>query len=84
MFWDDAEGRDELGRMGLLANDCQPERNGLAVMALVSEEEPEVSGGDPFSLEGSRHIRFDRTGCESDWLSPGRLLRPMARYRIIG
>lgn len=84
MNWNDADGRHELGRLGLLANHCQPGRNGLAVMALVSEETPDVSGGDAFSLEVGRHIRLDRTGRENAWLSPGRLLRPMARYRIIG
>jgi len=62
MFWDGAEGRDELARKGLVAAEHRPNRGGLAAMAMVSDEEPGAFVGDPFSFKPFRRLRAERRG----------------------
>ena len=83
MFWDDAEWRDELGRMGLLPDENGLARDGLAVMALVSDEESGASADDTFSLWPFRHVRVLRSGRKSGWLPSSRLGHLPTRCRAI-
>jgi hypothetical protein len=75
MSWDDAEGRDELARKGLVAAGNRPNRGGLAAMALVSDEEPGAFAGDPFSFEPFRRLRVERRGGKDERRLSSRLNR---------
>jgi hypothetical protein len=80
MIWDDAEGRDELARMGLLPVEGRPERDGLATMALVGGEELGAFAGDAFSFRPFRRFRADRIGGKANGSPP----RDKALFRPAG
>jgi hypothetical protein len=75
MIWNDADGRDELARMGLVAGESRPGRDELAVLALVGAGEPGQLGGDPFSVKDRRRRRSGRCGTRTEWFPSRRLAR---------
>jgi hypothetical protein len=73
MFWDDAEGRDELGRRALVTAENRSKRGGLAAMAMVSDEEPGAFAGDAFSFKPFPRLRVERRRGKDERRFPSRL-----------